>query len=413
MSDRKGDPRKMSRGQENKTVRVLYSFPHKFGPIGRINSTAWQQVNGLLAGGANVTAFPGVLSGPIVEGLKAFPTLAWGGARIPYKVVGTARALALHDYIVSRRLRRLSGQVDIVHAWPSGALRTLRVATEMGIPTVLERPSAHTRFVYEAIRKEYARLGIPLSNREEYRPREDVLKLEEEEFRLADYLLCPSDFVVRTFREAGFPSGKLIRHQYGFDDGVFYPETILPRTNRNFTMLFVGFSALIKGLQYALEAWLQSPAHRTGTFLIAGTFTQDYARKISSLISHPSVSMLGRRDDVPELMRRSDLLVLPSLAEGSALVTSEARASGCVPLVSDNAGAYCEHMKNGLVHQVGDVKALAEHITMLHNDRSLLARLRASSLNTVHEITWAAAGAKLLQVYRDVLSATRHARLAG
>jgi hypothetical protein len=49
------------------------------------------------------------------------------------------------------------------------------------------------------------------------------------------------------------------------------------------------------------------------------------------------------------------------------------------------------------------VKALAEHITLLHGDRSFLDQLRAESLRTVDQITWAAAGVKLLQVYRDIL----------
>ena len=54
-------------------------------------------------------------------------------------------------------------------------------------------------------------------------------------------------------------------------------------------------------------------------------------------------------------MRKSNILVLSSIEEGSALVTSEARASGCVLLVSEAAGAICTHMENALVHRVGDV----------------------------------------------------------
>lgn len=398
--------------RHNGRIRVLYSFPHKLGPIGRINSTAWNQVVGLLDGGADVVAFPGVFSGPERTGLRVRQTLAWRSARIPYKALGMARALALHDYVVARRLRQLPGQFDIVHVWPSGSLRTLKVAAAMGIPSVLERPSAHTRLVYEVVRLEYSRLEIPLGSEEEYRPRKDVLCLEEEEFGLANYLLCPSDFVVRTFRDAGFCNEKLVRHQYGFDPALYYPGERDRTGGSGLTMLFVGFSALIKGLHYALEAWLRSPAHISGTFLIAGTFTRDYLERLSPLVSHSSVVMLGKRDDVPELMRKSDILVLPSLAEGSALVTSEARGSGCVPLVSDAAGAYCKHMENGLVHRVGDVATLSQHITMLHEDRALLERLRSSSLGTLQEITWAAAGVRLLQVYREVLSASRHAMLA-
>jgi len=46
-----------------------------------------------------------------------------------------------------------------------------------------------------------------------------------------------------------------------------------------------------------------------------------------------------------------------------------------------------------------------QHITMLHQDRALLERLRAAFLRTAREINWTAAGAKLLDVYRDKIEA--------
>jgi glycosyltransferase involved in cell wall biosynthesis len=170
-------------------------------------------------------------------------------------------------------------------------------------------------------------------------------------------------------------------------------------------MLFVGVCAVRKGVHYALEAWLKSPASKDGTFLIAGEFLPAYQEKLASMLAHPSVRMLGHRKDVPELMRKSDILVLPSIEEGSALVTSEARASGCVLLVSEASGAICQHMENALIHSVGDVEALTQHITTLHEDRVLLERLRAESLRTAPEITWTAAGTKLLNVYRETIAA--------
>src|SRR5579872_3866483 len=110
--------------RENKPVRVLYSFPHKIG-AGRICYTAWQQVNGLAAAGAEVLVFPGAISRPLPSVVKVRPTLARGKLRIPYRVLGSMRAFALNDWIVARRLRHLAGQIDIVHTWPSGALRTV------------------------------------------------------------------------------------------------------------------------------------------------------------------------------------------------------------------------------------------------------------------------------------------------
>jgi glycosyltransferase involved in cell wall biosynthesis len=385
-------------------VRVLYSYPLKIG-AGRICHTAWQQVNGLAQAGADVLLFPGVLHKPVAATVRVRPTLSRGKVRISYKLVGNMRALALHDYIVSRRIEKLVGQIDVIHTWPNAALRTLKTAARLGIPTVLERPNTHTRYAYATVQRESQRLGIVLPRDNEYANKADILAKEEEEYQLADYLLCPSDFVLQTFLDQGFTSDKLLRHQYGYDEKTYYPG-VNPAAHikRGLTMLLAGDCAVRKGIHFALEAWLRSPAHHDGTFMIAGNFLPAYAEQLSGMLSHPSVQVLGFRNDLPELMRKSDVFILPSIEEGSALVTSEARGSGCVLLVSEATGAVCKHMENALVHRAGDVETLSRHITQLHEDRALLSRLRAASLSSLHEITWAAAGARLLQVYRDVMA---------
>ena len=249
--------------QNKKVVRVLYSFPHKLG-ADRICYTAWQQVNGLAAAGADVLVFPGVLHRPVPENVRVCPTLAWGKLRVPYKLIGMMHACALHDYIVSKRVEKLAGKIDIIHTWPLGARRTLETAKRLGIPTVLERPNAHTRFAYEVVRKECEQLGLsmPLGHEHDYNP--EYIRKEEEEYEWADRLLCPSDFVVRTFVERGFPPEKLARHQYGFDEKHFPPGRQNAGNGAGLNMLFVGGCAVRKGLHLALEAWLQSGAHENG-----------------------------------------------------------------------------------------------------------------------------------------------------
>jgi glycosyltransferase involved in cell wall biosynthesis len=389
---------------ENKTVRVLYSFPHKLG-ADRICYTAWEQVNGLAAAGADVLVFPGVLHRPVAAGVRVQPTLAWGKLRVPYKLFGMMRACALHDYIVSKRIEKLAGKIDIIHTWALGARRTLATARRLGIPTVLERPNAHTRFAYEVVQKECERIGVPLPPGHEHEYNAKILAKEEAEYLLADGLLCPSDFVVKTFRDQGFAPEKLVRHIYGFDEKRFFPDLATRDSKRGLTMISVGVCAVRKGLHFALEAWLNSPASRDGTFLIAGGFIPAYEKKLAPMLAHPSVKVLGHRNDVPELMRRSDILVLPSIEEGFGLVVAEAMGSGCVPLISNACTDICKHMENGLVHPVGDVATLTQQITLLHEDRVLLQKLREASIRAVPEITWTAAGVKLLEAYRQVISA--------
>jgi D-inositol-3-phosphate glycosyltransferase len=389
-----------------KSIRVLYSFPHKIG-ADRICNTAWNQVAGLSAAGADVLVYPGVLHKPLPANVKVWPTLAWGNLRISYKLLGTKRACMLHDFIVSRRFRRLADQIDIVHVWPLGALLTIKTAVRLGIPTVLERPNAHTRFAYEVVQRECERLELTMPRGHEHAYKADWLRIEEEEYKLADRLLCPSDFVAQTFVDRGFTPKKLVRHQYGFDETVFCLASDGRNKERPFTMLFAGGCSPRKGLHYALEAWIKSSAHKAGKFLIVGEFIPGYAEKLSKFLSHPSVQVLGFRKDVADLMRRSDVLILPSIEEGSALVTSEARGCGCVLLVSEAAGAISRHGSDSLVHRVGDIETLARHISLLHEDSALIQKLRTASLSTTEEITWRSAGRRLLGVYERVLEETR------
>ena len=382
-------------------VRVLYSFPHKIG-ASRICYTAWHQVAGAALAGAEMLVHPGAVHKPLPPHIKVRPTLAWNDFRIPYKLFGSMRAFALHDHIVARRLPKLAGQIDIVHTWPLGALETLKTAAELGIPAVLERPNAHTRYAYEAVRAECERIGVSLPPDHEHAYKADVLRKEEEEYRLATYILCPSDFTARTFLNQNFPPSQLLRHIYGYDEKTYFPNGRVRDPQAGLTMLFVGVCAVRKGLHFALEAWLRSSASSKGVFLIAGEFLPAYREKLAAQLAHPSVRILGHRDDIPELMRQSDILVLPSIEEGFGLVCAEAMGSGCVPVASEACTDMCKHMENALVHRIADVDALTEHLTRLHSDQDLLQRLRRSALQTAAEYTWAAAGRRLFEVYQQV-----------
>ena len=388
----------------NDRVRVLYSFPLRLG-ADRICYTAWQQVNGLATAGADVLVHAASLGRPLPPQVQVSPTLARGNFRLPFRAVGTMRAVALHDQIVARRIKKLAGHIDIIHTWNLGALETLKTAKKLGIPTVLERPNAHTGFAMEVVQRECERLGVALPPDHEHAYNAEKLAKEEAEYKLATRLLCPSDFVVKTYLDKGYAREQLARHIYGYDEKVYYPAREPRGPKRGLTMLFVGVCAVRKGLHYALEAWLKSPASKDGTFQIAGAFLPAYQEKLAPMLAHPSVRVLGHRTDVPELMRKSDMLVLPSIEEGFGLVIAEAMGSGCVPLASEACSEICSHMKTGLMHRVGDVEALTQHITMLHEDRALLERLRAESLKTTPDITWTAAGVRLLDVYRDTIAA--------
>jgi glycosyltransferase involved in cell wall biosynthesis len=127
-----------------------------------------------------------------------------------------------------------------------------------------------------------------------------------------------------------------------------------------------------------------------------------YRQSLGGLLSLDGVRELGFVTDLGQILRSSDVLVLPSVTEGSALVALEAAGSGCVPVISDACGAPTRHDVDGLVHRTTDTAELANHLRMLADSPATLARLREACIAGREEHTWEQAGVRLAEIYQTV-----------
>jgi glycosyltransferase involved in cell wall biosynthesis len=153
-----------------------------------------------------------------------------------------------------------------------------------------------------------------------------------------------------------------------------------------------------------LDAWFASGvSDRGGRLILCGEVLPAYRRRLASQLAHSSVHELGFVQDVGQFMRQAQLLLLPSVTEGSALVTYEAQAAGCALLVSESAGAPCEHLVHGLIHAPGDVATLTEHLRLVDRDRGFLDALRKRARAHASSLTWTAAGERLVAAYQEGL----------
>lgn len=388
-------------------MRVLYSFPHTLGKPG-ISTTAFHQIVGLIEQGVTVDVVCTSLERELPGARRVIETLKLGRRRVPHRTLGVHRAYRFHDRRAAEMLRRLRWEVDLAHTWPAGCLRTLSAARQIGVPGFREVPSAHTQTAYEDAAREAAAIGAELPSDHHHRHDAGHLARELDEFAAADFLLVPSAYVERTFLDRGHPAEQLLRHRYGFDPSTFEGLDGPERSNGDgLNAVFVGRGEPNKGLHHALRAWLDSGAANHGSFILCGEVLPSYRERIAPLLAHPSVQELGFVSDVGRVMRDCDVLILPSVTEGSALVTYEAQAVGCALLVSEAAGAACEHLQEGLVHEPGDVATLTEHVRSLDRDRKLLHRLRAGALANASGLTWAAAGERLASAYAEGLERYR------
>jgi glycosyltransferase involved in cell wall biosynthesis len=393
-----------------KKLNVLYSFPYRMGVSG-IGMTSWSQVKELTKKNTNIYLFVASLEKEI-EGLaylkETFNVL---GARLPLKPFGGVYSAKIHDLITSRILESGKHKIDVVHCWPLGSENTLKAARKLGIKTFLERPNTHTEFAFDIVRQEYELIGLKQTSNHTHTFNKKHLEIENREYALTDKILCPSEFVAETFRQKGFEDKKLAFHHYGYDpemysavdDGGADAVSVGGKAGR-FSVVFVGRCEPRKGLHYALDAWLASNACKSGEFYIYGDFVEGYRELLQEKLSHASIKIMGHTQDVAGALRNSDALILPSIEEGSALVTYEARACGCTLLISDSTGAKASHMFDSLIHKARDVEKLIEHINLLYEDNGLLGELKANSIAVAQEITWEKSAEKLIEIYTSAVS---------
>jgi glycosyltransferase involved in cell wall biosynthesis len=378
------------------TLRVLYSFPHALGRSG-IGTTAYHQVTSLADLGCSVTVYCASLARPLPTTVRVVTTMAVAGRRVPQRVVGVDRSYAFHDRRVAHELQAHPERYDVVHTWPLGGEATLLAARAAGVPGLREVPNTHTAHAMAVVAAELDRLGLAQPSGHSHTVSPTRLHRENAEYAAAAGLLVPSDASAHTFLERGFAPAKLLRHRYGYDPDRFHPQERQPGA---FTAVFAGRCEPRKGLHLALQAWRQSGAgERGGRLLVCGGLDADYGRLLAPELAQPGVEVVGFSERLGDLMAAADVLVLPSLEEGSALVTYEALASGLVPLVSTAAGAPVRADHDALVHEPGDVGRLAEHLRLVSTDPVRLATLRRHALQGARRLTWTESGRRLVDCY--------------
>lgn len=92
------------------------------------------------------------------------------------------------------------------------------------------------------------------------------------------------------------------------------------------------------------------------------------------------VIFLGLRDDVPAILKSSDIVVMSSFYEGFGRAAVEGMAAGKPVLATNVAGLAQVVAETGLLFEVGDYKFLAELIGNVAVDKDLYRRLSDAGL---------------------------------
>jgi len=215
----------------------------------------------------------------------------------------------------------------------------------------------------------------------------------------ANTIIVVSNSMKSSFEKNQTIYRKLVCIHNGVDLNKFKREKIADSNlgiNKNlFVIGFVGQIRKGKGLEYLIEA---SPgilrAFPDTVFWVVGQdgigeegLTDRMTQFTKQLGVEKSFRFFGKRDDIPSIMNRIDLLTVPSLAEAFGKVIIEGMACRkCV--IASNVGGIPEIIRdgeNGILIPPGDCKKLEQSILSIMRNDELRMRLAESGYKTAKD----------------------------
>ncbi|MBI5411621.1 glycosyltransferase family 4 protein [Candidatus Peregrinibacteria bacterium] len=167
-----------------------------------------------------------------------------------------------------------------------------------------------------------------------------------------------------------------------------------------------------KGHEYLLRAFehLEMAAPRVHLFLVGkGPLEASLRRRYGQ---HPNIHFLGWRDDIPELLKASDIVILPSLKEAFGMVLVEAMASG-VAVIGTNRGGIPDIVQDGvtgLLVPPANSEKIVEAIYTLIQNPDLKRDMGKKALQHVREhFTAERMARETMEIYELVTSDERRA----
>lgn len=278
-----------------------------------------------------------------------------------------------------------------LYAFSGDALEQMRAAKQQGLWTAVEQMIAPRDVVETLLDQEMMRFpkwAGPVRDNPHARLFADR---EKAEWRLADVIVCPSEFVRKHVVACGGPEDRCVVVPYGVNASAAIDRPA--RMPGPIRVLTVGEVGLRKGSPYVVEAArLMEGAAR---FRMAGRVRvpDDVKQEISQWVE---LRGIVPRSQIVEEFRWADVFLLPSLCEGSATAVYEALAAGLPVITTENTGSVVRDGIEGFIVPVCDPEAIATAVRALADNPELRRSMSTNALLRAAEHTVESYGERLL-----------------
>jgi glycosyltransferase involved in cell wall biosynthesis len=236
--------------------------------------------------------------------------------------------------------------------------------------------------------------------------------------RAVDGVVAISDGVADSLAAAGVDRRRVTVVHSGVDCSRFRPPTAQERTDARSALGISDGEILIsavgaleqrKGHRYLIEAigaLAPPPASlKLKCFIVGqGSVHKVLQGEIAVIRSLERIKLLGRVDDVRELLWASDIFAMPSLNEGLGVAALEAMASA-LPVIASNVGGLREAVEDertGIIVPPANSKQIASAIQRLAESDELRTQMgSAARARVVENYSMEKMAAQTLALYRE------------
>lgn len=190
----------------------------------------------------------------------------------------------------------------------------------------------------------------------------------------------------------------------GIDPSRYDPAKPAPDpASRSCAITYVGRLESVKGVDdFLAAAALVKKEHPEAVFRVVGLAPEGHPLRVRY---GDVAEFLGLRDDIPAILKQTDVFVMPSYSEGLSNAIMEAMSSGCACVVTEVGGNpfLVQNGVSGFLFAPGDREALAAHLRRLIEDPRKRAMMGQAARGRIESaFSWDVVGKEYAKLFTEV-----------
>ena len=236
---------------------------------------------------------------------------------------------------------------------------------------------------------EYQRLGLPMT----HGVSADKVVDESAKLELADYVYSCSPIMTKSYLENGIAPRKILQTSYGFSADYLLDSAYMASPQPTF--IFVGSIDIRKGVHLLLNYWVK--ANVDAKLKLVGKIDDAIKPLVNEYLNQHNIEHIAFTSDLPSIYKSADVFILPSLEEGSPLVTYLAFGASLPCLVSPmGAGGVVTDGVEGMVIDPHDTDKWIKALQTMAGDIQLRKKFSVNARYKADLYTWDKVGKQRL-----------------